>query len=124
MRDHNLLIPDIKAVRSITRFLGKLGITECYYDYKTNNPFIPSEEKRNYGWGLAETKRYVEEKYHYTPIKNSPLNKFEQYNELHEIKRTRQLMHMLRKFGLKLNHIPDSTLGPARQFVTRMRARR
>ncbi len=123
MRDHNLKIPDIKHVRNVTRFLGKLGINHCRrrndppphpYSYNENYP------EWLYGWGLAEAKAYVEMKYHYTYIKGSPLDQFQKNNQLHEIKRTRQLMHMLNKLGLKT---PDAGLRTAKEFITRMRAR-
>ncbi len=73
-----------------------------------------------YGWGLAETKHYVEAKYQYTTISNSPLDQLQKGNELHEIKRTRQLMSTLNKLGLKT---PDAGLQTCRRFVTRMRRR-
>ncbi len=124
MRDLNLKIPDIKHVRNLTRFLGKLGINACRVQ---NLPAPPPPYKYSdkypeflYGWGLKETKDYVESKYHYAYIKNSPLDQFQKHNVLHEIKRTRQLMHMLNKLGLKT---PDAGLRPAKEFVTRMRAR-
>lgn len=123
MRDNNLKIPDIKAVRSITRLLGKLGINACRQRQPPPpHPWTYSDKhpEFTYGWGLAETKRYVEDKYPYAYIKNSPLDQFQKNNQLHEIKRTRQLMHMLNKFGLKT---PDAGLRAAKDFVTRMRAR-
>lgn len=125
MRDHNLKIPDIKHVRRITSFLGKLGIDECRSrNDPAPHPYLPAYSDNwpewRYGWGLAETKRYVENKYHYVHIKGSPLDMFQKNNQLHEIKRTRQLMFMLSKLGIKNT---DSSLRAGKDFVTRMRAR-
>lgn len=126
MRDHNLLIPDIKHFRMLTILLGKLGLDTCR---RRNDPPPPpytysdNYKEWSYGLGLKETKDLVERTFHYAYIKGSPLDQFQKNNQLHEIKRTRQLLHMLKKFGLKLDHIPDSTLGVAKGFVTRMRAR-
>ncbi len=123
MRDHNLKIPDIKAVRSITRLLGKLGINACRWRQPPPpHPYTYSDKypEFTYGWGLAETKSYVEMKYHYAYVKGSPLDQFQKHNVLHEIKRTRQLMHILNKLGLKT---PDAGLRVCKDFVTRQRAR-
>jgi hypothetical protein len=123
MRDLNLKIPDIKQVLSVTRLLGKLGISYCRqrqpqpplpYTYSDKYPEF------TYGWGLKQTKDYVEAKYQYTNSTNSPLDQLQKGNELHEIKRTRQLMSTLNKLGLIT---PDAGLQICRRFVTRMRRR-
>lgn len=123
IRDHNLKIPDIKVFRSLTRLLGKLGLDTC----RTHNPplLAPWAYSSNYpeyqiGFGLKETKDLVERTFLYGYIKNSPLDQFQKGNMIHEIKRTRQLMGMLNKFGLKT---PDTGLRTAKDFVDRMRAR-
>lgn len=122
MRDLNLKIPDIKRIRVLIRFLGILGLDSC----RVRNPSPPppyiysdAYKEWSYGWGLKETKDYVESKYSYTNTTTS-LDQLQKGNELHEIKRTRQFMNMLNKLGLQT---PDSTLHFCRQFVTRMRAR-
>lgn len=123
MRDSNLKIPDIKAFRAVTRFLGLLGISEC----RTFHPPPPHPWQNSpkhiswtYGLGLAEAKSLVERMWDYRVTSNGPLDQLQKGNELHEIKRTRQLMSTLNKLGLKA---PDAGLQICRQFVTRMRRR-
>ena len=79
MKNRNLSykIPDIKAVRALTRLLGKLEVPSLYYTYedmgyvmyctKTNSPI--DENKRYmkaYGYGLLESKLFVEKLFNYT----------------------------------------------------------
>ena len=63
-------IPDIKALRSLTRLLGKLHVPSCYYTYE-DTAYEYSEEtgklintyqvkKEAYGFGLKESKDFVE----------------------------------------------------------------
>jgi hypothetical protein len=70
-------IPDIKALRSLTRLLGKLNIRPCYFvyedlgyvDYCNNRNFIIDNDRRfktSYGYGLAESKVFVEQWINYT----------------------------------------------------------
>lgn len=127
VRDINQKIFDIKALRAITRLLGKLHISPCYtkhtdteyiYDKAGNLIHTFPIVKEFYGIGLAEAKAYVEKKYIYNIPNPTPLQQVTMGNEIHEIKRTRQLMHMLEKLGLKS---PDAGLQVCRQFVTRQR---
>ena len=73
IRDRNLKIPDIKAIRSVTRLLGKFGIRGLYQDNPTywegirlGYPPNPNYPPKVYGIGLREAKDYIEAKYHYT----------------------------------------------------------
>lgn len=61
----------IKALRDMTRVLGKLGLKSCYHDnqgyidfYKQNSPvpktWINLPDRYRYGWGLKEAKDAVE----------------------------------------------------------------
>lgn len=125
MRDLNLKILDIKAVRSITRLLGKLGISYCRQRQPQPPPPWTYSDKYpefTYGWGLAETKNYVEAKYPYAYVRNSPLDQFQKDNQIHEIKRTRQFINMLHKLGIK-SAGSQGGLHPAKEFVARMRTR-
>lgn len=119
-RDVNLKIPDIKALRSLSRLLGKLHI---YFAVRNPPPPHPYGYSNNYpewsyGIGLAEAKFYVENKYNYIHVKNSPYDQFSQGNIIHEIKRTRQLMNILNRLGLVS---PDAGLRVCKEFVTRQR---
>lgn len=124
MRDLNLKIPDIKAVRSITMFLGKLGLDTCRRHIPPPpHPWqnSPVHKPWMFGLGLAEAKAYVEAKYNYMIVSNSPHKQFADMNDIHITKRVRQTMNMLNKLGLKT---PDANQQPCRAFVARMRARR
>ena len=119
MRDSNLKIPDVRAFRSLTHLLGKLGIKSCYRVIPIYNPFtsVPQPEYNiECGLGIKEAKDLVERMWDYQPISNSPLDRLQKANALHCIKRTRQFMNMLNKLGLKS---PDSGLQACRGFVTR-----
>lgn len=68
-RPNQLKIPDIKVIRSLTRLLGKLQVPSCYRlshedvgDFDSNGQYIgvKKEWKQVYGWGLKESKDYVE----------------------------------------------------------------
>lgn len=117
-RPSYLKIPDIKHVRSITRFLGKLSI-EGLYRVDPWRTWGSTEEKIMYGWTLSDAKSYVESKYtYYDHSLETNLDKVREHNIIHEIKRTRQFMHMLNKLGLSS---PDAGLAICKAFVTRRR---
>lgn len=123
IRDVNLKIPDIKAIRGLTRLLGLLGISMCRMHYPP--PPAPwtynkSHPEWSYGFGLKESKDLVERTFHYATVKNSPFDQFQKGNIINEVKRTRQLMNTLNKLGLKS---PDAGLKVCKFFVDRMRAR-
>ena len=74
-RASNLKIPDIKALRGLSRLLGKLHIPCCYhrftevtYDYDDNNVLIGTHDivKEGYGFGLKESKDFVERWFDYS----------------------------------------------------------
>lgn len=87
-RDINTKIPDIKAVRVLSRLLGKLHLPSCYSKYRSVEPeydeygkFLGTVEKdvEAYGFGLAEAKAFVERWFEYVkspapppPIKQVP----------------------------------------------------
>jgi hypothetical protein len=61
-------ILDIQKIRLLTRLLGKLGLDTC----RSRNAAPPhpwgysnNYEEWAHGWGLKETKDYVEAKYEY-----------------------------------------------------------
>ena len=126
-------IPDIKALRMLTIFLGKLHIPSCFRvlqvtDYEYDNitgVLIRScvVDKEAYGWGLKECKDYVESKYEYVymPTVLSPLKEIQRGNMIQEIRATRYAMRMLKLFDLK-NATIDLRL--CRSYVERQRARR
>lgn len=119
MRNSHLKIPDIKVFRSLTNLLGKLGIKECRRTpHPTIHPITMKPISPVYGLGLKEAKDLVERIFNYQVLTNSPSVQLRAYNEIHQIKRTRQLMVTLNKLGLKA---PDSSLQPCRQFVARLR---
>lgn len=73
-RDINAKIPDIKAVRVLSRLLGKLHLPSCYSKYRSVEPeydeygkFLGTVEKDvdAYGFGLAEAKVFVERWFEY-----------------------------------------------------------
>ena len=70
-------IPDIKAIRSLTRLLGKLEIPGMHWKYEDlgyadycRHAGLPIDEEkkyvRRYGYGLAEAKAFVERWFNYT----------------------------------------------------------
>lgn len=119
-------IPDIKVVRALTRFLGKLHIPSCYhpyreeaYHYDDNNNLIGKTwiDKESYGWGLKESKDYVEGKYEYFhPTPEAAAQELARNRMGHETKRTRELMRMLKAFGIKS---ADDSLSACRAYVAR-----
>lgn len=126
--DHK--IRDIKSVRTITAILGRLGISECCiitteptYTFDGTGLYtgMGTKEVIRYGVGLVQGKEYVERLYNYQHMYYTPRKQVERGNEIHEIKRTRQLMSLLGRLGLK--H-PDAGLQVCRTFVTRRRATR
>ena len=128
-RDMDRKIPDIKSVRALTSLLGKFDIQDCYQEFTSHSPVfdatgayagVTTVQERRTGWPLVTGKRYVERLYDYKHIIHNPRKEIERHNEIHEIKRTRQLMMMLNRFGLQS---PDAGLQPCRHFVTRQRAR-
>jgi len=128
-RDILLKIPDIKVFRSLTRLLGLIGIKRCItehyedthlYDSYNQLTSIISIKRYFYGIGLAEAKNYVENKYVYSYNGFNPLNQLRKGNELHEIKRVRQLIWMLDKLNIN-SAAEQAGLFQAKQFVTRMR---
>jgi ribosomal protein L7/L12 len=54
-------IPDIKMMRIITTFLGRLGLKTC----RRLTHDMGAHQAWYYGWGLKESKDYVERKYEY-----------------------------------------------------------
>lgn len=80
-RSNNMKIPDIKAVRSLTRLLGKLHIPSCYHRYDELTPqyndigqHIGDKliTKEAYGYGLKESKDFVEAWFEYEhPVKEA-----------------------------------------------------
>ena len=73
-RPHRSKIPDIKAVRALTRLLGKFRIKRCFrvypslvHIYDEFGQFQGTTEGYGVqiGWGLKESKDYVESKYMY-----------------------------------------------------------
>lgn len=74
-------IPDIKAVRSLTRLLGKLHIPSCYYTYPELVPVFDKDgfqtgtmhiDKESYGFGLKEAKDFVEAWFDYEVPQQEP----------------------------------------------------
>lgn len=70
-------IPDIKALRSLTKLLGKLEIKPLYqvqdntgYIQFCNQRNLPTDHMKQYevshGYGLAESKAFVEQWFNYT----------------------------------------------------------
>ena len=118
LRDLNLKIPDIKMFIRLTRLLGKLGINACRLENRIFGHLDLDNQysKYVYGFGLKEAKDLVESTFDYRHILNSPLDQHKVESRLHQIKRTRQLMHTLNKLGL---HTPDAGLQVCRQFVAR-----
>lgn len=123
-RDVNKKISDIKHIRSITIFLGKLSLETCR---ERNDPppkpwaYLSNYPEWSYGLGLKETKDLVERVYTYVYINTTAtLSAFEKGNPINRIKRTRQLMRLLNKFGLK---VPDHGLKVCKDFVERIRGR-
>ena len=67
-RSIDLKIKDIKAIRSLTRVLGKLiKIRSCYRNYTDEHQRQAGYHRvvETFGWGLKESKEYVESKYDY-----------------------------------------------------------
>ena len=126
-RPNNQKIPDIKVTRQLTRLLGKCGVpslsrtftdTEYWHD-PDGNMVTQHLTKTIYGWGLKETKDYVESKYdYYLPANETELDRLRGQNIIHEIKRTRQFMSLLRKCGIQS---ADTGLAVCKAFVTRQR---
>jgi len=117
-RANQLKIPDIKVVRALTMLLGKLGIeglSRSYYITDDNNNVIGG--KTIFGWGLKETKDYVESKYdYYLPAQETETDKLRNYNVIHLTKRVRQTMNMLNKLGITS---ADAGLQVCKAFVLR-----
>jgi hypothetical protein len=77
-------IPDIKALRSLTRLLGKLEVPSLHHTYVDESyrqycidRAIPMEQDKlyvkTYGYGLAESKAFVERWFDYqTPEQQVP----------------------------------------------------
>lgn len=70
-------IPDIKAIRSLTKLLGKLQVPGLYHKYEDQSYlaycYISShdiDENLRYihhvGYGLAESKAFIEQWFNYT----------------------------------------------------------
>jgi hypothetical protein len=82
-RSGHYKIPDIKAIRTITRFLGKLHVPKCYYVYEELTPQFNDigqhigdslVRKEAYGYGLKEAKDFVEAWFDYeSPAKDEPM---------------------------------------------------
>jgi hypothetical protein len=112
-------IYDIKAVRLLTSFLGKATrIPSCYRSHYdpgvTSGPFI----QQVFGWGLKESKDYVEMKYdYYNQQQETPQDRDDVRQFIHKVKRTRQVMSMLRKLKLQS---PNESLTAAKEFVERI----
>lgn len=132
-RPSGIKITDIKMVRSITRLLGKFGISGCYkswyeptpkYDRFGHHITTTPELIINYGWGLKESKDYVESKYEYifipAPFAYNPLREIEHGNQIAQIKCTRWFMTMLNKLGI---NSADSGLKACKFYTDRLRAR-
>ena len=130
-RPSNLKIPDIKMVRGLTRFLGKLGIEKCFskfneteYIYDSFNQLIGTRQvvQYFYGLGLKESKDYVESKYHYylEQQPQTPRQEIEMGNQVSEIRTTRRLMKTLERFDIKS---ADTGLKNCKLFTDRLRAR-
>lgn len=121
-RNGHLKIPDIKVIRALTRLLGLSGVASLHRTHwhpgnQTSNyqPF----DQHVYGWGLKETKDYVERIYdYYSPAQETEADRLRGANIIHETKRTRQFMSMLQKFGV---HSADTGLAVCKAFVTRQR---
>ena len=123
-------IPDIKAVRTLTSLLGKFGVSHCYRTYKDlsyedfcrHHSVVPDEDKlwkKQYGFGLKEAKDYVESKYiYYAPHEETEADRVRGTNMIHLIKRTRQVMFLLNKLGIKSAGFKTG-LYEAKNFVTR-----
>lgn len=119
-------ILDIKYVLVITRFLGKLGISSLAINNPWFNPNFPASnhnQERIFGWGLKESKDYVESKYEYfhAPEPYNPLRDIQQGNIIAEIKATRRFTSMLNKLQIKS---ADYGLKVCKLYVDRQRARR
>lgn len=98
-------VPDIKAFRSCTKLLGKLGVASCFHSFNVQVPHFDKtgsithytvEKEINYGWSLLDSKKYIERQFNYT-LSKPPIN----YNLIHLIKRTRQHMILLQKLNIK-----------------------
>jgi hypothetical protein len=83
IRPANAKIPDIKVIRALTRLLGKLHIPSCHRIYTDEgyrqwcqSSGHPIQHEKLYteifGWGLKESKDYVELKYSYEGPKAAP----------------------------------------------------
>lgn len=128
-RPARLKIPDIKYVRHITGLLAKLDIIQCQRQvpdyaasYDSNGNFIGSRPimKTLYGWGLKESKDYVESKYQYLDI-NDPVRQIEVGNIISQIKALRKHNSVLNKLDIKST---DYGLKACKEAVERLRARR
>lgn len=117
-RDRNLKIPDIKAVRSLTRLLGKIGIKDLYRDNPTywegirlGYPPHPMYPPKVYGLGLKEAKDYIEAKYNYK-------ERLPKRNIIQDVKCARRFMGFLEgRLGIKAAvHITG--LYNCKQYVT------
>lgn len=131
-RPSNLKIPDIKALRSITRLLGTLGIGSCVQCWPEFTPTFNSvgnitgstwTMNKRPGWGLKETKDYVEGKYEYyfIPEPYNPLREIQKGNIISEIKSVRRLTKVLNSLDIKS---ADNGLKVCKEYVERLRARR
>lgn len=83
IRDLDLKILDIKALRALTRLLGKFRLPSLYHvskdigyeNFCKSMGFTPVESKlwiKSYGLGLQDSKLWVERMYHYEILRWPP----------------------------------------------------
>ena len=117
-----------EAIRLVSRtkpLLGFIGGPYTLYSYLNKNVedlYSDKYKEFTYGWGLTESKSYVEMKYDYNYVANSPLIQFQKDNYIRENKRTRQFINIVHRLGIKSAY--QQGLYLTNEFVARMRARR